>query len=90
MPLSVTRALVRAILLGELAGAEFKPDPVFGVLVPEKCPGVPAEMLKPRSTWPDPAAYDERARQLAGLFRKNFATYSAQASEGVRQAGPKE
>jgi phosphoenolpyruvate carboxykinase (ATP) len=83
-----TRALVRAALGGALAGAEFVPDPVFGVLVPTACPGVPARLLRPRDTWPDPAAYDARARQLASLFQANFAAYAGQVSEAVRRAGP--
>ncbi len=88
MPLAATRALVRAALGGTLAGAEFVPDPVFGVLVPTACPGVPARLLRPRDTWPDPAAYDARARQLAALFQGNFAAYASQVSEAVRRAGP--
>ena len=42
------------------------PDhPVFGLSVPVECPGVPAEGLNPRSTWPDAAAYDAQANKLA-------------------------
>src|SRR5262249_23584388 len=89
MKLSHTRALLRAALSGSLAQAQFTPDPLFGVLVPQSCPGVPAEVLRPRTTWKDPTAYDEKARQLAGLFQKNFQTYAAQVSEAVRQAGPR-
>jgi phosphoenolpyruvate carboxykinase (ATP) len=83
-----TRALVRAALGGALAGAEFVPDPVFGVLVPAAVPGVPSRLLRPRDTWPDPAAYDARARQLVALFQANFAAYAGQVSEAVRRAGP--
>jgi phosphoenolpyruvate carboxykinase (ATP) len=88
IPLAHTRALVRAALGGELAGAAFVPDPVFGLLVPSACPGVPARLLRPRDTWPDPAAYDAKARQLAGLFQANFKAYSDQVPEAVRRAGP--
>ncbi len=87
--LAYTRAMVNAALHGALAGVPFHPDPVFGVLVPESCPGVPAELLRPRSTWADAAAYDQRARQLAGLFQANFKNYAAQVPEAVRQAGPR-
>src|SRR5262249_2990573 len=58
MKLGHTRAMVRAALAGALAGVPFVPDPVFGVLVPQTCPGVPPEVLRPRDTWRDPAAYD--------------------------------
>jgi phosphoenolpyruvate carboxykinase (ATP) len=89
MELAHTRALVRAVLEGALAGVPVSADPVFGVLVPQSCPGVPAQVLRPRDTWPDPAAYDARARQLAALFRKNFEAYADQVPEAVRQAGPR-
>jgi phosphoenolpyruvate carboxykinase (ATP) len=87
--LAQTRALVRAALNGDLARVNFGADPVFGLFVPESCPGVPSEILQPRKTWPNPAEYDARARQLAQLFQNNFATYAAQAPASVRQAGPK-
>jgi phosphoenolpyruvate carboxykinase (ATP) len=86
--LAYTRNLLNAVLSGELAHVPFAPDPVFGVLVPEHCPDVPTELLRPRNTWADPADYDTRARHLAGLFQANFQKYAAQTSEAVRQAGP--
>jgi phosphoenolpyruvate carboxykinase (ATP) len=89
MPLSSTRALVHTALDGSLASAEFVPDPVFGVLVPSACPGVPHRLLRPRDTWTDPAAYDAQARQLAGLFQANFKAYAPHVAEAVRQAGPR-
>jgi len=87
--LGYTRAMVRAVLGGELAAVSFTPDPIFGVLVPQAVPGVPAELLQPRKTWKNPAAYDTQARQLAGLYRDNFKPYAAGVSELVRQAGPR-
>jgi phosphoenolpyruvate carboxykinase (ATP) len=87
--LAHTRALVRAALDGSLAGATFAADPVFGVGLPAACPEVPGRILRPRDAWADPAAYDARARQLAGLFEANFKAYAGQVSEAVRQAGPR-
>jgi phosphoenolpyruvate carboxykinase (ATP) len=87
--LAHTRGLVRAALGGELAHVPFAPDPVFGVLVPQTCPGVPPEVLRPRDTWANPAGYDQQARHLAALFRDNFKQYAAQVGEAVRQAGPR-
>ena len=71
-----------------LDGVSFTPDPVFRVAVPEECPGVPRELLKPRQTWPDRDAYDVKARELAALFKKNFEQYAAECSPEVRAAGP--
>ncbi|HEX3265294.1 MAG TPA: hypothetical protein VHR16_06455, partial [Candidatus Limnocylindrales bacterium] len=63
-------------------------DPVFGVAVPTAVPGVPTEVLTPRNTWADPAAYDKAAATIAGMFHENFAAYADGVSEGVRAAGP--
>jgi phosphoenolpyruvate carboxykinase (ATP) len=87
--LSYTRTMVRAALNGILVKVPATPDPVFGVLVPHNCPGIPAELLQPRGTWKNPAQYDARARQLAGLFQANFKNYAAQVPDAVRQAGPR-
>jgi phosphoenolpyruvate carboxykinase (ATP) len=88
MKIAVSRAVVAAALSGELDAVRFSPDPVFKVEVPEDCPGVPRELLKPRQTWPDRGAYDAKARELAALFNKNFEQYAAECSSEVRAAGP--
>ena len=75
MKLSYTRAMVRAALAGALDRATFAKDPVFGVSVPTSVPDVPPEILVPRRTWADPAAYDAQARKLAQMFRENFEQY---------------
>ena len=89
MKIGHTRAMIRAILTGTLARVETRPDPVFGVHVPASCPDVPAEVLRPRDTWRDPARYDEKARDLARRFNENFRKYEAGVSEEVRAAAPK-
>jgi phosphoenolpyruvate carboxykinase (ATP) len=89
MSLPQTRALLHAALAGQLANVSYAADPVFGVLVPKECPGVPSEVLWPRRAWPDPAAYDAQAHKLAELFRANFRQYEGQVSDAVRAAGPK-
>ena len=83
-----TRAMVNAALDGKLDDVPTWRDPVFGVEVPESCPGVPPEVLRPRDTWPDGAAYDAQARKLAGMFHENFSKYADEVSEAVRNAGP--
>jgi phosphoenolpyruvate carboxykinase (ATP) len=88
MRIDVSRAVVSAILSGVLQGAQFTPDPVFRVEIPTACPGVPSELLSPRGTWPDLAAYDAKAREVADLFRRNFEQYAAACTPEVRGAGP--
>jgi len=87
MPIAATRALLRAALTGELDGVEYRTDPVFGFEVPVDVPEVDARLLDPRSTWADPAAYDAKARELAAMFRENFARFE-RADEHVAAAGP--
>ena len=88
MNINHTRNMVRAALSGELDGVETVIDPIFRVAVPVSVPGVPAEVLVPRNTWPDEAAYDGAARKLAGMFHDNFAKYADGVSEAIRNAGP--
>ena len=61
----------------------------FNLDVPQTCPGVPPEVLKPRNTWADQAAYDEQARKLARMFADNFKTFEADAATDVKAAGPR-
>jgi phosphoenolpyruvate carboxykinase (ATP) len=88
MKIEVSRAVISAILSGALDEVETAPDPVFRVDVPRGCPGVAPALLQPRSTWADGAAYDARAREVAELFKKNFALYAEACSPEVRAAGP--
>ncbi len=87
--LAYTRAMITAILNGSLAKAKFTPDPVFGLPIPDSIPGgsVPADVLNPRNTWKDKAAYDAKAKDLAKKFRENDATFEMDGP--VRAAGPK-
>jgi phosphoenolpyruvate carboxykinase (ATP) len=87
--LPYTRAMVGAALSGALDKATFKADPVFGIEVPAAVPGVPAELLTPRSTWADAAAYDAQARKLATMFRENFEQYRSAVPDDVAKAGPR-
>jgi phosphoenolpyruvate carboxykinase (ATP) len=86
--LAHTRAIIDAIHDGSLAGAATVTEPHFGLFVPSSCPQVPAELLLPRQTWKDAAAYDTTARKLAGLFREIFTHFADRATAEVRQAGP--
>jgi phosphoenolpyruvate carboxykinase (ATP) len=89
MSLKYTRAILDAIHDGSLQKAPTVVDPIFGLVVPTACNNVPPEMLIAKNTWADKAAYDTKAKLLAGLFHKNFQKYADRASEKIRSAGPK-
>ncbi|TVP51186.1 MAG: phosphoenolpyruvate carboxykinase (ATP) [Gemmatimonadales bacterium] len=88
MKIAHTRAMIRAALRGDLDTVATQEDPIFGLHVPTEVPGVPGNVLTPRSTWADGDAYDEAARKLAGMFRENFEKYAERASDRVGKAGP--
>ncbi|HEY8445777.1 MAG TPA: phosphoenolpyruvate carboxykinase [Thermomicrobiales bacterium] len=88
MPIELTRAMIAAALSGALVEAPMRRDPTFGFAVPERCPGVPDEVLDPRNTWPDPDAYDAQAQKLAAMFAENFAQFAGSVPDTIRQAGP--
>jgi len=70
-----TRALLNAALKGVFhePGTELVTHPVLNLRYPKRCPGVEADILDPRETWEDKAAYDAAAVKLRDMFRKNFA-----------------
>ncbi|HJW21921.1 MAG TPA: phosphoenolpyruvate carboxykinase (ATP) [Candidatus Limnocylindrales bacterium] len=88
MNITHTRNMVRAALGGELRDVPTVVDPIFRVAVPTVVPGVPSEVLTPRGTWADPAAYDSAARKIAHMFHENFEAYADGVSQAVRAAGP--
>jgi phosphoenolpyruvate carboxykinase (ATP) len=75
MPIRATRALLTAALDGSLHNVEFRKDPNFGFEVPVAVPGVADQLLDPRRTWEDKAAYDAQAAKLVSMFSENFAQY---------------
>ena len=87
--LSFTRAMISAALRGDLDNVEFQEHPVFGLLIPLSCPDVPSEILNPRDTWTDSAAYDAKATELAKAFVENFSKYEDYANEEIMAAAPK-
>jgi phosphoenolpyruvate carboxykinase (ATP) len=88
MKISYTRAMINAALNGELRDIPTTRDPNFGIAVPTSCPNVPAEVLNPRNTWADKAAYDTQARALASMFIDNFKAFAGEVSSEVNLAGP--
>ena len=89
MSLKYTRALITEALNGDLENVTFETLPIFNFQIPTACPGVPSEILNPRNTWSDKAAYDAKATELAIKFNDNFKKYAAQASEEILAAAPK-
>ena len=89
MKIRHTRAMVRAALNGTLAEVPMERHELFNLDVPTVCPGVPENVLNPRNTWADKAAYDKQARYLAKLFKKNFEQFSGEMGEEIAAAGPR-
>jgi phosphoenolpyruvate carboxykinase (ATP) len=89
MKLSYTRAMITAALDEKLNDVTFDTLPVFDLAIPTSCEGVPSEILNPRATWADKAAYDETANNLAGQFVKNFEQYASETSADILAAAPK-
>ena len=88
MPIKVTRALLGAALDGTLNDAEFRTDANFGFKVPVAVEGVDKQLLDPRSTWADKAAYDAQAEKLVAMFGKNFEKFESHVDEAVMSAMP--
>ncbi len=88
MKLSYTRAMVRDALNGALAKTPVRTDPVFGLQVPTVVDGVPTEVLDPRGTWSNGAAYDAQASKLAQMFRENIKKFGDAVTPNILAAGP--
>jgi phosphoenolpyruvate carboxykinase (ATP) len=86
--LKYTREMIHAALNGSLKKVAYQQHPVFGMMMPCTCPGVPEEFLNPRNTWINKTAYDEQAKMLAGLFIENFKPYASKVSKEILQAAP--
>ena len=84
-----TRAIINAILSGEIDNAETLEIPIFGLQVPVSLTGVSDGILDPRETYADPQEWEEKARDLAALFIENFAKYTDTAEgQSLVSAGP--
>ena len=91
MPLKYTRAMISAVLNGDLGSYKYEDyhiHSVFGVAQPRTCPGVPVELLSPRATWNNDEAYYKTAFKLSNAFRENFTQFEEVASEDIRRGGP--
>jgi phosphoenolpyruvate carboxykinase (ATP) len=86
MAIGHTRALLRAVLDGTLKDAAFHPDPFFGLMIPREVAGIPNEVLDPRLSWADRAAYDKTASELVARFEKNFESFAGLVGDDVKAA----
>lgn len=89
--LKYTRAMINAVLNGDLGLYNYENyhiHSVFGVAQPRSCPGVPSDVLSPRTTWNDDEAYYKMAFKLSNEFRNNFKQFERYASEEIRRGGP--
>ncbi len=89
MKLAHTRRMVSAALAGELDDVEMTRDPIFGVSIPAAITDVPSQILVPRKTWSDKAAFDTMAARLAKMFDETFKEFESGVEDEVRAAGPK-
>jgi phosphoenolpyruvate carboxykinase (ATP) len=84
MSIRHTRALLRGALDGSLTKMEFHTELFFGLAIPAHVPGIPDEVLDPRQTWADKAAYDQMAKHLIERFEANFAIFESVVGEDVK------
>jgi phosphoenolpyruvate carboxykinase (ATP) len=88
MPIKATRTLLTAALDGSLKNADFRTDPYFGFSVPTSVPGVEPHLLNPFKTWKDKAEFDKTARDLVGMFQKNFTKFEPHVTADIKAAAP--
>ena len=85
-----TRGIIDAILNGSINTAPTKKIPLFNLEVPTELPGVDTHILDPRDTYADPSKWEEKAKDLAARFIKNFKKYEGnEAGKALVAAGPK-
>ncbi|MBR4121500.1 MAG: phosphoenolpyruvate carboxykinase (ATP) [Spirochaetales bacterium] len=84
-----TRGIIDAILDGSILKSDTKKIPYFNFEVPTSLPGVDPKILDPRDTYADPSVWEEKAKDLAGRFIKNFVKYESNAAgKALVAAGP--
>ena len=84
-----TRGIIDAILNGDILDAPTKKIPYFNFEVPTQLKGVDTGILDPRDTYADPSQWEEKAKDLAQRFIKNFAKYEGnEAGKALVSAGP--
>ena len=89
MSIKVTRSIIDAILDKSIESASFAKDPIFGFDIPEAIDGIEGGILQPKNTWTDKVLYEETAKKLGEMFKKNYAEYAKQDPDmDFTDAGP--
>ena len=84
-----TRGIIDAILSGAIEKSETKKIPYFNFEVPTELEGVDTNILDPRDTYADPSVWDDKAKDLASRFIKNFHKYETnEEGKNLVKAGP--
>ena len=88
MKLKYTRAMITEALEGNLEKEDFTTHEIFGLQMPTNCNNVPNEVLDPKQTWEDKAAYDAKAKTLAKSFKDNFQKFEEYANAEIMAGAP--
>ncbi len=86
--LKYTRAMIHAILDGELEDAQYEVHPIFNLAMPTAIPNVPSDLLDPIKTWDEPEKYNQQAHKLANYFHENFKIFESQADQETLEGAP--
>ena len=87
--LKYTRAMITAILNGDLKKTKYTTHKIFGLKMPTSCPNVPELILNPKNTWKNKNNYDIKANELANAFNQNFGQFANNANSEILAAAPK-
>jgi len=83
--LNQSKAMVDAAVSGALDAVPYETDPIFQFEVPRECPGLPADLLSPRSRAADEGEYEVRANRMATDFMKDFKLFEKDMPESIRE-----
>jgi phosphoenolpyruvate carboxykinase (ATP) len=81
-----TRSIVRAIMTGNLREVETELLPGFNLRIPKHIPEIDTNLLNPRTTWQDKAAYEQESKELMEKFIANFKQFKVE--DKILRAGP--
>ncbi|MFZ3151554.1 MAG: phosphoenolpyruvate carboxykinase (ATP) [Anaerolineaceae bacterium] len=88
IPLPMTRAMISAVLSGELDHVGTHKHAIFNIAIPDQVNGVPGNVLNPEISWSDYTSYQQEANQLAKKFVENFNKHQSSVPASVLLSGP--